>query len=82
MFEELKKGIIREVSLSVGVVINSVINQIQKRFFWFAIRTLALILAVTFCAAGVILLGARFVGADLMFLILGVLFLILFLMSK
>ena len=82
MFEELKKGIIREVSLSVGVVINSVINQIQKRFFWFAIRTLALILAVTLCAAGVILLGARFVGADLMFLILGVLFLILFLMSK
>lgn len=82
MLEELKKGIIREISSSVGAVINSATSQLQRRFFWFAIRTVALILAVIFCAIGIILLGAKYVGADLMFLVLGVLFLILFLVSK
>ncbi|HLC32874.1 MAG TPA: hypothetical protein VJJ82_03540 [Candidatus Nanoarchaeia archaeon] len=82
MFEELKKGIIREISSGVGQVINSAAAQLQRRFFWFAVRTLALILAIIFCAIGIILFGAKFVGADLMFLTLGVLLLIVFLVSK
>ena len=82
MFDELKKGIIREISSGVGAVINSAANKLQRRFFWFALRTLALLLAIVFCTTGIILFGAKYVGADLMFLVLGVFFLVLFLIAK
>ena len=82
MFEELKKGIVNEISNSVGAVISSAANQLQRKMLWFVIRISALIIAIIFCAVGIILLGASYVGYDLMFLTMGVLFLILFLVSK
>lgn len=82
MFEELKKGIINEISSSVGAVISSAAKHLQRRFLWLIVRATVLVLAIIFCALGIILLGARYVGYDLMFLTIGVLFLILFLVSK
>jgi hypothetical protein len=82
MFDAIKQSIVKEISSSVGQVINTTANQLQRKFMWFAFRTVALMLAIVLCASGVILLGAKYVGADLMFLTLGVLFLILFLVTK
>lgn len=77
MLEAITNTIVKEINCAVGRVVNSV----QRRIVRIALKVFFVVAGLTALSAGVILMGAKYVGLDLMLVLAGVVLLIAFFFS-
>jgi len=77
MFEAFTNLIVKEVNNAV----NSVVNGIQRRILRLALKAFFIIAGLTALAIGIILMGAKYVGLDLMLISAGIVLVIAFFLS-
>jgi len=77
MFETITNAIVKEINSAVS----SVVNSIQRRLLRMAIKAFFIIAGIAALAIGIILMGAKYVGLDLMLILAGVVLVIAFFLS-
>jgi hypothetical protein len=77
MFEAITNTIVKEINTAVGRVVNAV----QRRILRIALKVFFVVAGLTALAIGLILMGAKYVGLDLMLVLAGVVLLIAFFFS-
>lgn len=77
MLEAITNTIVKEINSAVGRVVNAV----QRRIIRIALKVFFVVAGLTALAVGLILMGAKYVGLDLMLILAGVVLLIAFFVS-
>ncbi len=77
MLEAITNTVVKELNNAVSRVVNAV----QRRVLRIALKAFFVIAGLTALSAGVILMGAKYVGLDLMLVLAGVVLLIAFFFS-
>ena len=80
--DDIKKFIVNEAESAVNSIASSVAAKLRRNLLFAVMRATILVISLIFISIGAVLLGAQFVGLDIMFLTMGVLFLIAFLLIK
>ncbi len=77
MLEAITNTIVKEINSAVGRVVNAA----QRRIIRIALKVFFVVAGLTALAVGLILMGAKYVGLDLMLILAGVVLLIAFFVS-
>lgn len=77
MLEWLTNALLKEVDRAVTGFVNS----IQRRLLRMALKVFFCIAGLTALALGIIIMGSKYIGLDLMLLVAGVVFVLAFFLS-
>ncbi len=77
MLEAIADVVIKEVERSI----NSVVKAVQKRVLRFVLKVFFCVAGLTALAIGLILMGSKYVGLDLMLVAAGVVLIVAFFLS-
>ncbi len=77
MLEAITNTIVKEINSAVARVVNAV----QRRIIRIALKVFFVIAGLTALAIGIILIGAKYVGLDLMLVAAGIVLLVAFFLS-
>ena len=78
MFDELGKILAKELELMV----RRSVGPLRRRAAMYIVRMILLLISVTCILAGAILLGGKYIGIDLMLLVVGGILFLLFLIIR
>jgi hypothetical protein len=77
MLEAITNTIVKEINSAVARVVNAV----QRRLIRIALKAFFVIAGLTALSIGIILIGAKYVGLDLMLVAAGIVLLVAFFLS-
>ncbi len=77
MLETITNAVVKEINSAVS----SVVNSVQRRLLRIAIKAFFIIAGIAALSIGIVLMGAKYVGLDLMLILAGVVLVIAFFLS-
>ena len=78
MLEQFAQLVAKEVDRAA----TSVLNTVKRRLLLFVLKAVFMVLSLTIVTIGIVLLGGKYVGVDVMMVIVGLLLLVGFLVVK